>query len=74
MVRASDVAENEKMTHGKFGSYIGYSSEINTSIVDPDQLMDHGLVCPLGQKGRNRIISSVEKEQQRGNLSGTEVK
>ena len=36
--------------------------EINSVIVEPKQLMDHGLVCPLVQQRRHWILSTIQNQ------------
>ena len=39
--------------------------KVDTIVLNPDQLMDHGLVSPLVEQGRDRVFLSVTDEQMR---------
>lgn len=55
-------------TYRQFRSDIGYKAQINSAILDAKKLMDHGLIRPLGQQRRDRVVASVKDQQQGSNL------
>ena len=57
-----------RTTYRQLWSDIGYKAQINSAILDTKKFMDHGLIRPLGQQRRDRIVASVKDQQQGSNL------
>jgi hypothetical protein len=49
------------------------STEIDTTVVDAKELVNHGLVGPLREERGHRVVSSVEDKEERWDLGKAKV-
>lgn len=52
---------------------VWHAAEIYAAVVDGQAFMHHGLISPRRQQGRYGVVSSVQYEQQRGDLRESEI-
>ena len=46
----------------------GHLPEVGDVVVQPDELMHHGLVCPLHEQGGDRVLLAVQQKNERSCL------
>lgn len=47
----------------KLWSDVGHAAQVHAAVVNAEEVVDHGLVGPLGEQGRDGVLSPVEDQQ-----------
>lgn len=52
---------------------VGHAAQVHTTVVNAEEVVDHGLVCPLGEQRRDGVLSPVEDQQDGRRVDFAEV-
>jgi hypothetical protein len=57
--------ETAQHAHLEFVPHLGHILQANSTVRDPEELVDHRLIGPLRQQRRDGVVPPIEDEQQR---------
>ena len=73
-VSLSNVFERRVLAYLEFWPDFWDIAKIDSAVVNPEELMYHGLVRPLRQKRRDRVVPAIYQQQYRRRIRPPEIK